>query len=118
MEDLEILGERIQIRPDRSFYWPVRRMLVVADLHFGKGGAFRAASVPVPGGPEAPLDRLDTALRETGAKRLVVLGDFWHSKEGRSVRILGELARWRADHEALEIALLSHAPNANSWRDC
>ncbi len=106
MEELDIRGERILVRPDRSLYWPAKRLLAVADLHFGKAEAFRADSVPVPGGPEVTLARLDTALRETGAERLVVLGDFWHSKEGRSERILGELARWRADRAALEIDLV------------
>jgi DNA ligase-associated metallophosphoesterase len=106
MEELKIRGERILIRPDRSLYWPAKRMLAVADLHFGKAEAFRADSVPVPGGPEATLARLGVALRETGAERLVVLGDFWHSKEGRSKRILGELARWRADCAGLEIDLV------------
>lgn len=106
MEEFDIRGERIRIRPDRSLYWPAKRVLVVADMHFGKTEAFRADSVPVPGGTEATLLQLDIALRETAAERLVVLGDFWHSKAGRSERVLGELARWRASHAGLSIDLV------------
>jgi len=106
MQELDLRGQKIQIRPDRSLYWPAERTLAVADLHFGKTEAFRADFVPVPGGTEATLARLDTALCETGAERLIVLGDFWHSKEGRSERVLDELARWRAAHVGLEIDLV------------
>ena len=103
---MELQGQSVQIRADRSLYWPSERTLVVADLHLGKTEAFRADFVPVPGGTEATLARLDAALRETGAGRLVVLGDFWHSKDGRSERVLEELARWRAERAELKIELV------------
>ncbi len=106
MESIELRGQTIQIRADRSLYWPAERTLVVADLHFGKTEAFRADFVPVPGGPEATLARLDVALRESGADRLIVLGDFWHSKDGRSERVLEELTRWRAARAGLKIELV------------
>ena len=43
--ELLLAGERLELRADRSLFWPARRTLVVADLHFGKADAFRAASV-------------------------------------------------------------------------
>ena len=94
--DVEVCGERLVLRPDRSLFWPRTRTLVVADPHFGKAEAFRAAGVPVPGGTESPLARLAAALEETVAGRLVVLGDFWHSRDGRTDRVADELAAWRA----------------------
>lgn len=104
--DVEVCGERLVLRPDRSLFWPRAAALVVADPHFGKAEAFRAASVPVPGGTEAPLARLAAALADTGAGRLVVLGDFWHSRDGRTDRVAGELAAWRAERPALRIELV------------
>jgi DNA ligase-associated metallophosphoesterase len=104
--EVVIRGERLILRADRSLFWPARRTLCVADLHFGKADAFRAASVPVPGGAAATLDRLDVALRETAAERLIVLGDFWHVREGRTDELLDELAIWRAARAALSIELV------------
>ena len=104
--DFDLCDERLELRPDRSLFWPARRTLAVADLHFGKADSFRAASVPVPGDAEATLARLDAALRNTAAERLVVLGDFWHAREGRTERLLDDLAEWRAARADLQIELV------------
>ncbi len=104
--ELLLAGEQIVLRPDRSLHWPAERTLVVADLHFGKADAFRADSVPVPGGAEVTLSRLELALRDTAADRLIVLGDFWHAREGRTPGLLDELERWRAAHPGLQIELV------------
>lgn len=104
--ELVLAGERIVLRADRSLHWPAERTLVVADLHFGKADAFRADSVPIPGDAAQTLARLDEALTQTGAARLIVLGDFWHVREGRTERLLHELERWRALHPELTIELV------------
>ena len=58
--------------------------LFVADVHLGKAAAFRAGGVPLPrGSTAADLARLAAVLQETGAQRLVVLGDFLHGAAGR-----------------------------------
>lgn len=99
-------GETLFLRGDGAAYWPARSTLLVADLHFGKAEALRAAGVPAPGGTERTLSKLELALAQTGAKRLIVLGDFWHVREGRTKRVLDELASWRRDHSELEIELI------------
>lgn len=104
--ELELCGERIVLRPDRSLYWPGAKALVIADPHFGKADAFRAAGLPVPGGTSAALARLDVALAETGAKRLVILGDFWHARDGRTDQVVSELIAWRAGRAALHFELV------------
>ncbi len=97
-------GHEFALRADRALYWPARRTLVVADLHFGKAGHFRASGVPVPGGTTRhTLDRLDVALRDSGAERLVVLGDFFHSRRGVSDELVGQLAAWRRRWDGLEV---------------
>ena len=93
--ELDVYGERLVLRPDRSLYWPRANGLVIADPHFGKADTFRAFGLPVPGGTEEPLSRLAAALADTGADRLVVLGDFWHARAGRTPRLVAELSRWK-----------------------
>ena len=81
---------------------------IVADVHWGKAAAFRAAGIPIPGGTTgADLARLDAALRRTGARRLVVLGDLFHARAGRvASRTLAELSGWRERANKLEILLV------------
>jgi DNA ligase-associated metallophosphoesterase len=104
--DVEVAGERLVLRPDRSLFWPRAGTLVIADPHFGKADAFRAAGVPVPGGAAEPLGRLAGALAETGADRLVVLGDFWHARAGLTPAVAAELGAWRAARPGLRVALV------------
>jgi DNA ligase-associated metallophosphoesterase len=104
--EVEVCGERLVLRADRSLVWPARRAVVIADPHFGKAAAFRAAGVPVPGGSDESLARLAAALDQTGAERLIVLGDFWHARPGRTDRVTDELAAWRADRPGLRIDLV------------
>lgn len=116
----ELCGERLVLRPDRSLHWPRAAALVVADPHFGKAEAFRAAGVPVPGGPAAALARLAAALADTAAERLIVLGDFWHARAGRTGPVAAELAAWRAERPGLRVDLVrgnhdSAGPPPDGW---
>lgn len=82
---LDVAGTRLWLRPDGTVWWPDEATLFAADLHLGKGAAFRAQGQPVPaGGSEATLARLDRAARDCGARRVLVLGDFWHHRHGLS----------------------------------
>ena len=37
---LECAGETLQALPQGALYWPARRLLAVADLHFEKGSSY------------------------------------------------------------------------------
>ncbi len=102
----DLCGERLTPRADRTLLWAAARTLILADPHFGKADAFRAAGVPVPGGADEALARLGRAVAETAAERLVVLGDFWHARAGRTARLADQLAAWKADRAALAVALI------------
>ncbi len=104
--EVDVAGEQLILRPDRTLVWPRARTLILADPHFGKADTFRAAGVPVPGGADAALARLAAALDDTGADRLVVLGDFWHARAGRTPAVAEELAAWRAARPALRVELV------------
>lgn len=105
---LPLAGEEVRLLPERALFWPATCSLIVADLHWGKAAAFRAAGIPIPGGAtRRDLERLDSAVLRTGARRLVVLGDLFHARAGRvATRTLAELRGWRAEREGLEIQLV------------
>ena len=105
---LSLAGEDVRLLPERALFWARACTLVVADVHWGKAATFRASGIPIPGGATGEdLARLDRALRRTGARRLVVLGDLFHAKAGRiATRTLAELRGWRERTLGLEIQLV------------
>jgi DNA ligase-associated metallophosphoesterase len=105
---LELAGESVRLLPERALFWPSACALVVADVHWGKAAAFRSAGIPIPGGAtRRDLERLDSALVRTGARRLIVLGDLFHARAGRvATRTLAELRGWRSGRDSLEIQLV------------
>ena len=44
----EVAGERLVLLPEMAAYWERAGTLLVADPHFGKAAAFRAAGIPEP----------------------------------------------------------------------
>lgn len=92
--DIDFCGHALQLHADRALYWPARRCLLLADLHLGKGEAFRRAGLAVPsGGTALDLGRLASLIEQTGAARVCVLGDLLHGP-------LPEAAGWRQQWEA------------------
>jgi len=105
--DVVVRGERLRLLVERAIYWERAGTLLVADPHFGKAAAFRAAGVPVPRGTTTEtLLRLDAAITRTAARRIVFLGDFLHAREGRSPETLRVINEWRASHVAIEMVLV------------
>jgi DNA ligase-associated metallophosphoesterase len=106
-ESIVIAGETLRLLPERAVFWERAQTLLVADLHWGKAAAFRAAAVPVPRGTTADdLGRLTQAVERTRPRRLVFLGDLWHAKAGRSDRLHDVLFEWRQRHAGLAVELV------------
>ncbi len=105
---LELAGERLLLRGDRTLFWPRRRTLLLADPHFGKGEVFRRHGIALPAGATArDLDGLATAVAATGAERVVVLGDFFHAPPAADAPWLAELRAWRRRHAALSLEVVA-----------
>lgn len=105
--DAEIAGEVLTLLPERAAYWRRTRTLLVADPHWGKAASFRAGVIPVPRGTTTGgLDRLAAIVSQSGATRIVFLGDFLHAREGRAPETTRALATWRQAHSALELVLV------------
>ena len=102
-----LCGEQIELLAARALHWPRERTVFVADVHLGKAAAFRAGGVPLPrGSTAADLARLTSILRETGARRLVVLGDFLHAAAGRVAALDRAFRAWRDEHAAVDVMLV------------
>lgn len=96
MHELTIAGERIVLLAGRALWWPACDTLLVADAHFGKAATFRAHGIAVPSGTtDDTLERLQGLLAQTGAQRVVFLGDFLHAREAHQPALLARLAALR-----------------------
>ncbi|TVQ80587.1 MAG: ligase-associated DNA damage response endonuclease PdeM [Phycisphaeraceae bacterium] len=102
-----IAGESLTLLPQRAIWWESASTLLLADLHLGKAAAFRTAGIPVPENTTThDLATLSELLDRTLARRLVILGDFFHARSGRSAHIESTLDAWRSRHGNLEILLI------------
>ncbi len=113
MLEITFRGEVVRLLPQRALYRPDHGALYIADPHWGKTAAFRAAYIPLPDADiHDDLHRLTTALSATGARRLVILGDLTHSRHSFQPPIVEAVASWRASHPALQIDLVvgNHDP--------
>lgn len=95
---VRVADTEVDLLAERAVHWPEAATLLVADLHWGKGETFRGAGLPVPRGELADdLGRLGRALRRTGARRLVVLGDLVHGRIGVTDDVVATVTAWRRE---------------------
>jgi len=105
--DAVLGGEAVALLAERALYWARAATLFVADVHLGKAAAFRAGGVPLPrGSTQTDLARLARLVVHTGARRLVVLGDFLHAAAGRVPALDAAFRAWRARYPDLAITLV------------
>lgn len=104
---LELAGEPAVLLPDPALFLPSRQTVLVTDLHLGKETAFRSHGLGIPEGDSAAdLERLSRLLTATGAVRMVILGDFFHARSGRSEALDQALLHWRHRHPEVELLLI------------
>lgn len=76
-QSLTLAGVTVVARASGALWWPERALLAVADLHLGRATATarRGGSLLPPYETEHTLDRLEAEVLETGARRVVCVGD-------------------------------------------
>lgn len=79
----EFAAQEMLLGPGRALYWPAERALLVADLHLEKASWFaKAGQMLPPYDSRDTLERLADAVRQTGARRVITLGDNFHDDAG------------------------------------
>ena len=83
MVPFSFAGEEMRIVGGRAIWWPREQALLVADLHLEKASFFaRFGQMLPPYDSRETLERIALAMRETGARRVICLGDNFHDPEG------------------------------------
>jgi DNA ligase-associated metallophosphoesterase len=93
---VELGGEQLILLPQKAAFWPRERMLIIADIHFGKAAAFRSWGIPVPRGTTSEnLHALDDLILLTGAEHVLFLGDFLHARAAHAAGTQAAMLAWR-----------------------
>jgi uncharacterized protein len=82
-EHLEItwLDQTLWLFSERAIFWKEKEMLLFSDCHFGKASHFQKHGINLHGGAERKdLQRIRSLTELTKAKKIVFLGDLFHSK--------------------------------------
>lgn len=104
---LQVAGESLLLLPEKAIYWPRERMLIIADIHFGKAAAFRALGVPVPRGTTSEnLAGLDALVACHEARQVAFLGDFLHARAAHASSTQLAMLAWRQRHPELALTLV------------
>jgi len=80
---LPFAGHELVLLPGNAVYWPEERALLVADLHLEKGSYYaRHGQLLPPYDSRETLERIADAIKQTGARRVITLGDNFHDDDG------------------------------------
>lgn len=83
----------------RVIYWPAKKILLAADLHWGKTQYLRNHGIAVSDAVlDADLDRLSQILKDYDVSTLMVLGDLVHHEEALSPAIVEKISGFRDKH--------------------
>ena len=70
------------LHPYGGMYWEHHKILIVSDTHFGKVMHFRKNGIAVPMGAIGEnWEKLDSMIRFFHCKKIIFLGDLFHSEE-------------------------------------
>ncbi len=78
--EVNIEGEELTLLGEKAIYWPKHQMLLIADLHLGKVNHFRRSGIAVPSqSNNQNIERLISLLQHYDIKRVMFMGDLFHS---------------------------------------
>lgn len=105
MQQLQIEGTVLELLPEKAIYINTTKTIIVTDLHWGKTGHFRKNGIAIPLGTQhADERRLSELVRKYNTERLVIAGDFFHSRANNET---DNFSHWRDAHKQLHIALVT-----------
>lgn len=101
---ITIKNQTLLLSPNRAAFWQKQQALILSDLHIGKGGHFRKAGIPVPGQvQDEDLQRLGRLVEQFDPRKIIVVGDMFHSHENLD---LEKFRQWREVQNDLEVILV------------
>jgi uncharacterized protein len=101
----KIQNQNCWLTAERGIYWEQTSSLIVSDLHFGKTGHFRKNGIAIPQDIyQADLQRLVNLIRVFKPKKLIVVGDLFHSSKNLELNQFSRMRNSIADIEMILVA--------------
>lgn len=104
LQQLYLKQQTFYLSPGRAIYWEEQQALILSDLHIGKSGHFRKAGIPIPGQvQDGDLNRLGELVQQFDPKKIIIVGDMFHSHANRD---LDKFQQWREARGDLQLILV------------
>ena len=105
---IEVRDLSFELVPEKALYWPAEQILLIADLHLGKINHFRKAGYAVPtSANDHNTGLLIDLLNRFKPKRMIFLGDLFHSHYNEEWEVLGQVIRHFTD-TSFELVMGNH----------
>jgi DNA ligase-associated metallophosphoesterase len=102
--EIEIRENHFTLLPQKAVFWHETQTLLIGDLHLGKITHFRKEGIAVPNvAADNNFERLNQIVQNTGATRIIFLGDLFHSEYNAEWETFRE---WRSQHFYIEMIIV------------
>lgn len=89
---IDIKGHQLTMLPEKALALMSNKILLLADLHFGKINHFRKSGIPVPSkANDRNSELLIDLLNRIKPERVIFLGDLFHSHYNEEWEVLGQV---------------------------
>jgi DNA ligase-associated metallophosphoesterase len=91
---VEVAGQTFQLHPFKAIFWQEQSSLLIADVHLGKTRHFRREGFWVPqSAGDQNYDKLMSLLLDLRPKRVIFLGDLFHSDYNQEWEALTDITK-------------------------
>ncbi len=106
--EITICKKKIRLLPQRAIFLVEEEALIIADLHIGKVSHFRGAGIAAPSrAGNRNFEQLVSVIEQTGPKRVIFLGDLFHSHYNSDWEIFGEFLSYY-NYISFELVIGNH----------
>ena len=100
-----VAGEKLELHPLKAVYWPSQDCLIISDLHLGKAKHFVKAGIALPARAleSKNIDRLQRLTEFYRPKKIILLGDLFHSSYNTAWE---QFCKYTRDYPNVEFVLV------------
>lgn len=97
----------LRLYAEGALYSTTTNTLFISDTHFGKADSFRHAGIAVPTQIiDRDLAKISSVIAHSGATKVIILGDFFHTRQSQSENVLSALSAWRQCHINIDVSIV------------
>lgn len=99
-------GQELMLLPQKAVWWSSQSMLLLSDVHLGKGEVFRRQGLAIPSGDSAyDMDRIGELIDQFDPDQVAILGDLVHGKPGE--QLIEDFTLWRSKFKKVQMQLVA-----------